>query len=76
IKASVEAGEKTADELQTAIKEVEDVQGKINAANEAEKLLAKLAPQAKTIVKIRPIKGIPKSTSSQKYFQAPKGLYS
>ena len=48
IKASVEAGEKTADELQTAIKEVEDVQGKINAANEAEKLLAKLAPQAKT----------------------------
>jgi HK97 family phage major capsid protein len=39
VKAAVEAGEKTADDLQEAITKVKDIQGQIDAANDAEALL-------------------------------------
>ena len=42
VKAAVEAGEKTAEELNEAIKSVEDLQAKIKAADEAEKLIKAL----------------------------------
>lgn len=42
VKAAVEAGEKTAEDLNEAIKSVEDLQAKIKAADEAEKLIKAL----------------------------------
>lgn len=42
VKAAVEAGEKTAEDLNEAIKSVEDLQAKIKAADEAEKLIKSL----------------------------------
>ena len=42
VKAAVEAGEKTADDLNEAIKSVEDLQAKIKAADEAENLIKSL----------------------------------
>lgn len=39
VKAAVEAGEKSADDLENAIKSVKDVQAQIDAANEAEELM-------------------------------------
>lgn len=42
VKAAVEAGEKTAEDLNEAIKSVEDLQAKIKAADDAEKLIKSL----------------------------------
>ena len=47
VKAAVEAGEKTADDLQNAIKAVKDLQDQIKAADEAAELIKALSPVKK-----------------------------